>query len=286
MEAKLNIRPLHPTLGAEVAGVDLASPLAPETYRALHQAWMEHLVLVFPGQGLSDEQQIAFARQFGELEVHHQDIIKSRASPEIFRLSNVDDDGKLMPAKHPYVAQISLAQRWHTDSSFRPVPSMGSILHGVEITEDGGETWFANMYAAYEHVPQELKTLLADKTALHVYDYEMRERFDIDAGLDGIAHYSHPVIIRHPDTGRPALYVNPLMTARINELPADESRAVLDELFAIGQHPSVVYEHVWARDDFIMWDNLCSMHARTDFSNDERRLLRRCVIEGERPVAA
>ena len=121
-ESQLSVRSLHPALGAEVTGIDLAAPLAPETFAALHQAWMEHLVLVLPGQALSDEQQIALARRFGDLEVHHQDIIKSRTAPEIFRVSNVDDDGNLMTPANPSVVQIALAQRWHTDSSYRRLP--------------------------------------------------------------------------------------------------------------------------------------------------------------------
>ena len=150
----LTIRPLGAALGAEVTGIDLAGPLDDDTLAAVQRAWMEHLVLVFPNQPLSDAQHISFAKRFGALEEHHQEIIKSRAAPEIFSVSNVDDDGNLMAPDHPSVAQISLAQRWHSDSSFRPVPSLGSILHGIEVTEDGVIEWeytqpFALLMAAH-----------------------------------------------------------------------------------------------------------------------------------------
>jgi alpha-ketoglutarate-dependent taurine dioxygenase len=289
MEAKLNIRPLHPTLGAEVAGVDLASPLAPETYRALHQAWMEHLVLVFPGQGLSDEQQIAFARQFGELEVHHQDIIKSRASPEIFRLSNVDDDGKLMPAKHPYVAQISLAQRWHTDSSFRPVPSMGSILHGVEITEDGGETWFANMYAVYEALTPEQRQRTEGRKACHDFGYLMNLgaiKPLTEAERHAMPPVWQPLVRQHPVTGRKSLFISPIYNNAVEGMDDDAAVALVAELTEIAERDEFTYRHRWTPGDIVMWDNRCTMHRVTPYDLSQRRIMHRATIIGDGPVIA
>ncbi len=284
--AELTVTRLEAPLGARVDGIDLSQKMSPALRQAVLDAWHEHVILLFPGQKFTGDEQISFAREFGP--------IKERGRPEdrrpeekgrdydgsVMFISNVVEDGKP-------VGSLPDGEMWfHHDGCYKEHPQRASFLYAIELPSTGGNTRFANMYLAYDRVPAALKTLLADKTALHVYDYEMRVRFDIEAGLDGVAHFSHPVFIRHPATGRTALYVNPLMTARINELPADESRAVLDELFAIGQDPAVVYEHVWTLGDFIMWDNLCSMHARTDFSNEERRLLRRCVIEGPRPAAA
>jgi taurine dioxygenase len=195
-------------------------------------------------------------------------------------ISNVKENGKA-------IGSLPDGEMWfHHDGCYKERPQRASFLYAIELPPVGGNTRFANMYKAYDAVPAALRNLLADKTALHVYDYELRAQFDIKTGLDAVAHYSQPVFIRHPDTNKVALYVNPLMTARINELPEDESKSVLAELFAIGQASSVVYEHVWTVDDFVMWDNLCSMHARTDFPAHERRLLRRCVVEGEPVIAA
>src|SRR6476659_4143496 len=147
---QLQVRALHPALGAEVRGVDMRTPLDPDTFSAVHDAWMQYLVLVFPGQQITDEEHVEFTRGFGEPEVFHQNIIRSRRVKEIFRVANVDDEGNLMSPDHPTVKQVSLAQFWHTDSSYRAIPCMGALLHGVETSKTGGETQFTNMYAVSE----------------------------------------------------------------------------------------------------------------------------------------
>ena len=154
---RLKVRPLHPALGAEVRGIDMRAPLDPATFQALHDVWMQHLVLVFPGQHISDAEHVEFTRGFGEPEVFHQNIIRSSRVKEIFRVANVDDEGRLMSPDHPTVKQVSLAQFWHTDSSYRAIPCTGALLHGVETSRTGGETQFTNMYAVYEALPDALK---------------------------------------------------------------------------------------------------------------------------------
>ncbi len=280
------VTPLDAPLGAAVSGVDLSRPLTDNTRAAIFQAWHAHIVLVFPDQALAGPAQLAFARNFGPIkergrpkERRPEKDINDYESQVMF-ISNVKENGKP-------IGSLPDGEMWfHHDGCYKERPQRASFLYAIELPSTGGNTKFANMYKAYEAVPKALNLLLADKTALHVYDYDLRATFDIDTGLDRVAHRSQPLFIRHPDTGRTALYVNRLMTARINELPADESKDVLTELFAIGEDPSVVYEHVWTVDDFLMWDNLCSMHARTDFPAKERRLLRRCVVEGEPVLAA
>lgn len=282
----LTVTRLDAPLGASVTGVDLAQPLTADVKAAILKAWHDNIVLVFPGQDITGPQQLAFAELFGPLkkrdrpENRRPELGVNDYDSQVMFISNVTENGKA-------IGSLPDGEMWfHHDGCYKEHPQRASFLYAIELPSVGGNTKFANMYKAYDAVPAALKTMLAGKTALHVYDYEMRAQFDIETGLDKVSHYSQPVFIRHPDTGKTALYVNPLMTARINELPRDESRAVLAELFAIGQDPSVVYEHVWTVGDFVMWDNLCSMHARTDFPPDERRLLRRCVIEGERTIAA
>ncbi len=283
----LKVTPVDAALGARVEGIDLSTPLSDELFAAVRQAWLDHIVLVFPGQDLTATQQLEFATRFGP--------IKTRGRPAERRpeVAGRDYEAKVMfisnviGADGKPVGSLPDGEMWfHHDGCYKEHPQRASFLFAIELPSVGGNTKFANMYDAYDAVPAALKNLLAGRTALHVYDYEMRALFDIRTGLDGVAHWTHPVFIRHPDTGRTALYVNPLMTARIDGLPDDESAAVLAELFAIAQDPARVYEHVWTLGDFVMWDNLCSMHARTDFPPDERRLLRRCVIDGEGTVAA
>jgi taurine dioxygenase len=282
----LIVSPLEAPLGASVTGVDLSRPLTADEKVAIFKAWHDHVILLFPGQNLSSPQQLAFAEHFGPIkkrgrpEDRRPDLGVADYESQVMFISNVKEDGKA-------IGSLPDGEMWfHHDGCYKERPQRASFLYAIELPSIGGNTRFANMYKAYEAVPAALKKLLADKTALHVYDYELRAQFDIKTGLDKVSRYSQPVFIRHPDTNKTALYVNPLMTARINEVPEDESKSILAELFAIGQDPSVVYEHVWTMDDFVMWDNLCSMHARTDFPAEERRLLRRCVVEGEPTVRA
>ncbi len=279
------VDPLDAPLGARITGIDLSRPLDAAALAAITRAWHRHIVLLFPDQHFDAGQQLAFARNFGS--------IRSRSRPTERRpeadgrdydgalmfISNIVEDGKPL-------GSLPDGEMWfHHDGIHAEKPQRATFLYAIELPVAGGNTRFANMYAAYDHVPAELKKTLAGRSALNVYDFEMRERFDVAKGLDNVKHFTHPVFITHPATGRKALYVDRLMTARIEGLPKGESDAILDALFAIGEDASVVYEHVWTVDDFVMWDNLGSMHARTDFPAGERRLLRRCVIEGGRPVA-
>jgi taurine dioxygenase len=282
----LRVTKLDAPLGASITGIDLSQPLAAGDKAAIFKAWHDHVILLFPGQTLSGPQQLAFAEHFGPIkkrgrpEDRRPDLGVADYESQVMFISNVEENGQP-------IGSLPDGEMWfHHDGCYKERPQRASFLYAIELPSTGGNTRFANMYKAYEAVPAALKNLLSDKTALHVYDYELRAQFDIKTGLDKVSHYSQPVFIRHPDTDRTALYVNPLMTARINELPEDESKSVLAELFAIGQDPSVVYEHVWTIDDLIIWDNLCSMHARTDFPAEERRLLRRCVVEGEPTIRA
>ena len=288
-KSEMNFRTLHPALGAEVTGVDLAAPMTAETFAALHQAWMDHLVLVFPGQALSDEQQIAFARRFGGLEVHHQEIIKSRAAPEIFRVSNVDDDGNLMTPEHPSVAQISLAQRWHTDSSYREIPSMGSILHGLEVTAEGGETWYTNMYKVYEALPDGLRQKIQGRKARHDFEH-LATLAPIkpltEAERQAMPPVWQPMVRQHPVTGRKSLFISPIYNNAVEGMDDNEAVALVAELTEIAGRDEFIYRHRWTADDIVMWDNRCTMHAVTPYDLGQRRVMHRATIIGDGPVIA
>ncbi len=281
----LAVEPLDAPLGARITGIDLSRPLDDDTIAAITEAWRRHIVLLFPAQDFDADQQLAFAMNFGP--------IGSRSRPRERRpeADGRDYDGALMFISNIVengkpLGSLPDGEMWfHHDGIHAEKPQRASFLYAIELPVAGGNTRFANMYAAYDNLPAELKKALAGRTALNVYDFKMRERFDVGRGLDGVKHFTHPVFITHPATGKKALYVDRLMTARIEGLPKGESDAILDRLFAIGEDPAVVYEHVWTVGDFVMWDNLGSMHARTDFPAGERRLLRRCVIEGTRPEA-
>jgi alpha-ketoglutarate-dependent taurine dioxygenase len=283
------IRRLDAALGAEVTGIDLARSLDPETVRALHDAWMEHLVLVFPNQALSDGEQIAFARQFGELEVHHQDIIKSASAPEIFRVANVDDDGNLMASDHPSVSQISLAQRWHTDSSFRAVPSIGSILHGIEVTESGGQTCYTNMYRVYEALSDDQRKRIEGRRARHDFAHLTTLAPIKPLSEDerrAMPPVWQPMVRRHPVTGRKSLFISPIYNDAIEGMEDDDAVALVAELTELAGRPEFVYCHEWTADDIVMWDNRCTMHRVTPYDLGQRRVMHRATIAGDGPVLA
>jgi taurine dioxygenase len=130
-------------------------------------------------------------------------------------------------------------------------------------------------------VPPALKEKLTGKKALHIHEYNRAKQASASGDISGIPHYAHPVFVTHPDTGRKTLFVDRLMTTRIQGVSEAESGAILDQLYEIGERSAYIYEHVWQLGDFVMWDNRCTIHARTDFPKEERRLLRRCTVEGE-----
>jgi len=285
----ITVRTLHPEIGAEVRGIDMAAPLDGATFQAIHDAWMAHLVLVFPGQDVTDAQHVAFTRHFGEPEVFHQDIIKSRRVKEIFRVSNVDDDGNLMPPDHPTVQQVSLAQLWHTDSSYLEVPCNGALLHGVETSRTGGETQFTNMYRVWDELPDSLKRQVQGRRALHDFGNLHRLRAlkpMTEAEKAKVPPVWQPMVRKHPVTGRTSLYISPIYNTAIEGMADEAAKRLIDDLTEFAEQPRFVYRHRWAPHDVVMWDNRCTMHAVTPHDPRERRVMHRTTIMGEAPVLA
>jgi len=270
------IVPLSPAIGAEVRGVDLRRPLASETFAAVRDAWHASCILLFRDQQIDDEQQVRFAAGFGELsKVLHQHDGHTK-HPSVMLISNVRRDGKLigaLPDGEMY---------FHSDQCYMPQPSMATLLYAIEVPRRGGNTLFANMYAAYDTLPDAIKHRLDGLRARNVYDYAANPTKRGAVGADAPSAI-HPVVRTHPATGRKALYVNRLMTEQIVDLSPAESDELLSMLFAHQEQPQFVYEHVWRPGDLILWDNRCTLHARTDFDSAERRLLRRVAVLGETP---
>ena len=286
---RLQVRTLHPALGAEVRGIDMRHPLDADGFRAVHKAWMRHLVLVFPAQNITDEEHVAFTRGFGEPEIFHQNIIRSRRVKEIFRVSNVDDDGVLMPPDHPTVKQVSLAQFWHTDSSYRELPCVGALLHGVETSTTGGETQFTNMYAVYEALPESLKKQVQGRRARHNFGHlpklaSLKPRTaEEEAAMPPVWQ---PMVRKHPVTGRISLYISPIYNDEIEGLSEAQSLRLVKDLTDIAAEPRFVYRHRWSPHDVVMWDNRCTMHQVTPHDPSERRVMHRTTIVGTEPVLA
>jgi taurine dioxygenase len=275
--AAFAVRPLSPALGAEILGVDLAQEIDNRTFAQIRDAWHEHLVILLRDQELSEDDQVRFAEKFGPPAViHTKQFVRNH--PAVMLISNIREDGK------PIGALPNGEMHFHTDQCHQERPAMASMLYAIEVPRAGGNTLFANGYKAYETLPDALKLRIAGRKALNAYDYDTAAMKRGTRLADGVPSCVHPVVRTHPATGRKALYVNRLMTVRIEGLPADESDELLDTLFAHQERREFVYEHVWRPGDLLMWDNRCTLHARTDFSPDERRLMRRVTILGEKPV--
>src|SRR6202012_2736986 len=165
----ITVIPRHPALGAEVQGIDLRKPMDAATRQAVSDAWTEHLVLVFPDQVITDQEDVAFTRHFGEPEIFHQPSLSLRSDRvrEIFLVSNVDENDRLMTPSEPSQKQLSSSRQRHTDSSYRPIPRVASLLHGIEISRTGGITQFINMYKVYEDLPEPLRRQVENRRARH-----------------------------------------------------------------------------------------------------------------------
>jgi alpha-ketoglutarate-dependent taurine dioxygenase len=287
--SRLTVSKLHPALGAEVRGIDMHRPLDPDTARELQNAWMEHLVLVFPDQHVTDQEHVAFTHYFGEPEIFHQKIIRSQRVKEIFRVSNVNEDGILMPPDHPTVQQVALAQFWHTDSSYRQIPCTGALLHGVEVSRTGGETQFTNMYQVYDALPDHLKRQVQGRKAQHNFG-NMHTQANLkpltEEEMAAMPPVWQPMVRKHPVTGRSALYISPIYNDAVEGMRPEDGKRLIAELTRIAADPRFVYTHRWETDDVLMWDNRCTMHQVTPFDPRERRVMHRTTIVGQEPVIA
>ena len=189
-------------------------------------------------------------------------------------VTNLTEDGKPL-------GSFGDGEVWfHHDGSFREIPYAATVLYGMAVTSTGGETVFANMYMAYDRLSEATKKRIDGLDGLNVYDYASTGRVDLEQDISNINHWVHPLVIRHPDTGRRALYVSPLITARIEGLSKTESDMLLEELFRYQEDDEIIFEHKWNAGDLVMMDNRSITHARRDFPAGEPRMLRRTMVEG------
>ena len=273
----LGLRPLSPALGAEITGIDLSRQVDESIFAEIQDVWHQSLVLLLRDQKLSEQDQVRFAEKFGPPAViHTKQFVRNH--PAVMLISNIREDGKLIGALPDG------EMHFHTDQCHQERPAMASMLYALEVPSTGGNTLFANGYKAYETLPAEIKRRIEGRKALNAYDYDTAATKRGTRLAQGVPSYVHPVVRTHPATGRKALYVNRLMTVRIEGLSAHESGELLAFLFDHQERPEFVYEHIWRAGDLVIWDNRCTLHARTDFSPNERRLMRRVTILGEKPV--
>jgi alpha-ketoglutarate-dependent taurine dioxygenase len=274
---KLLCRSLSAALGAEIIGIDLRRGIDDEMFARILAAWHEHLVILLRNQDLSELDQVRFAERFGPPAViHTKQFVRNH--PAVMLISNIREDGK------PIGALPDGEMQFHTDQCHQERPAMASMLYAIEVPRVGGNTLFANGYKAYETLAEPIKRRIEGRKALNAYDYDGASTRRASQLAEGVPCCVHPIVRTHPATGRKALYVNRLMTVRIENMPPEESEELLALLFDHQERPEFIYEHVWRVGDLLMWDNRCTLHARTDFSSDERRLMRRVTIRGERPA--
>jgi alpha-ketoglutarate-dependent 2,4-dichlorophenoxyacetate dioxygenase len=278
----MDITPFDATLGATVTGVDLSRDLDDVTFAGIENAWYERGVLVFPEQNLDDEQQIAFSRRFGQLERLITTDIES--IPEIALLSNVRADGSLWEHKSEMGLFLEGNRGWHTDSSFKRVPAMASLLSGRRVPDSGGGTEFADMRAAWDDLNLATQDWLEDKIAVHSYIYSQ----GLVGGLsvlseeeqEALPPVEHPLVRSHPKTGRRNLYMGRHASHILGE-DVEESRALLQRLADDACQPPRVICHMWQEGDIVIWDNRCMLHRGQTWPGDQARVMARTTIAGE-----
>jgi len=281
--APFSARRLTPDLGAEISGLDLAQGVSPDVFRALHDAFLEYQVLVFPPQELPPGAQVAFARNFGEVQVHVMSMYHADGFPELYRLSNLDAKGN-PDGKHPDKGTLY----WHTDGSWRRITGQATIIYGEIVPSCGGETHFADMYGAYERLSDDWKRRIAGMRAVHNLDFSRTRRHGTDLMTEAQKRdappVEHPIVRRHPETGRTCLYLGDHAESIVG-MAYDEGRALIEELNALAIQPNLTYEHRWRPHELIVWDNRCVQHRATEYDpTTERRVVRRCTVLGEEPV--
>jgi alpha-ketoglutarate-dependent 2,4-dichlorophenoxyacetate dioxygenase len=280
-------RPLHPHLGAEITGIDLREPVPQDDFAALEAAFNRHAVLVFPGQPLTDEQQIAFSSRFGPLETspEYAGSTKSRlAYREIADVSNLDSEGRVMSAADTRLLFNRGNQLWHTDSSFKHVPARCSLLSAREIPPSGGETEFADLRAAYDALPEDKKRAVDGLVVEHSI-FRSRSLIGFTEFNEDIQHELPPVtqllVRRHAGSGRRTLYLAS-HASHVIGWPIGEGRQLIEELIAFATRPEFVFQHRWRVGDLVIWDDRCTMHRGRPYDDTKcRRDMHRTTVSDE-----
>ncbi len=275
------LTPLSRHTGAEIHGIDLARPVDAETRAALNRAFIDHAVLVFRDQHLSPPQLLEAVQMFGTVFPQHNARYKIPECPMVHYISNQDtyaDGTRYIPG-----------EGYHTDHSNDAHPPKATVLHAVTLPDRGGDTQFVNMCLAYEELPEATRRRISELKATHVFQSRhsgrklltlSSERKDLVPG-----EVSHPIVRTHPETGRKALYINPIRVEGIVGMDEAEAMKLLDELLAFATQERFEYRHQWRNGDMVMWDNRCLLHkANGDYDMSQVRYLYRVMLEGEAPA--
>ncbi len=279
LRASIAIRPLSPTLGAEISDVTLDGDISDDVFDAIYQAFLRYQVLLFRPQELPPGRQVTFAHRFGEVQIHVMNQYHADGFPELYRLSNLDEHGR-PNGKHPDKGTLY----WHTDGSWRPITGQATIIYGEVVPKVGGETHICDMYGAYERLSLKWKARIGPLRAMHNLDFSRTRRHSEDPMTEAQKRDSppveHPVVRTHPETRRKCLYLGDHAESIVG-MPYEEGRALIEELNALAVHPDLTYQHRWTPKQLILWDNRCVMHKATPYDPvTEGRVVRRCTVLG------
>jgi taurine dioxygenase len=284
----MQVKEMDAALGAEIVGIELAKPLAPAEVEAIDAAWRERLVVVFRGQKLSDPELMAFSRSFGEIDPPGPNPYGepfNKKHPEINVISNVVENGR------PIGGLGDGEATWHADMTYVDVPPKAAVLHALEVPPSaaGGNTYFANMFAAYATLPAELKQAAAGKVAVHDASRNsaggLRKGYELVTDVRETVGAHHPLVRTEPGSGRKALFLGRRPNAYVLGLDVAESEALLDALWQHATQPRFAMCHRWQPGDLLMWNNLAVLHRRDPFDPKTRRVMHRSQIRGSERVA-
>lgn len=277
--AGFHVQPSGAALAAEVQGVDLRA-IDDAAFAAIYRAWLDHQVLLFRNQALTDDDLVTFSRRFGDLDeapVQETGRRFVEGHPEIYVVSNVVENGVA-------IGSLGAGEAvWHTDMSYLPDPPKASVLYALEVPASGGDTSFCSMYAAWEQLPAALQRRVDGMRVKHDGTYNsggyVRQGVTPSDDPRTSPGTLHPLVYAHPETGRRGLYLGRRRNAYIDGLSLDESNALLDEIWSLATREALTWRHRWVPGDLVLWDNRCTMHRRDAFDSAARRVMHRTQIK-------
>lgn len=277
VDAPFAVKPLSPAIGVEITGVDCSGDVSVDILEQIISAWHDNCVALFRQQDLSEIEQAEFCARIGPLGPNTFQNPGVSFTPGVMYISNIRENGELIGALPDGEMEF------HSDKCYTADPSVATVLYAIEIPTQGGDTLYANMFAAYDALPDDVKAKIDGRDVMFAYDYDGHPTDRVVDISDDMPHALHPMIKVHSGNGRKALYVNRQMAVYIVDMDRAESDELLDYLFDHCEQPEFVYQHHWTPGDLLIWDNRSVLHARTDFDASERRLLRRVVIQDDQP---
>lgn len=277
-------RPVHPRFGVEIHGVTLEQAVSDAMFPKIYEAFLDHQLIVFRHADLPPATQVALARRFGEVQVHVMNQYHGHLDhPEIYKLSNLDAAGK-PNGKHPDKGTLF----WHTDGSWRSRRGLATMMYAEIVPRSGGQTEFADMYGAYERLPDEWKARIEGLKAIHNLDFSRTRRHGHDPMTEeqkrATPPVAHPIVRIHPETGRKAIFLGDHAES-VEGMDYDRGRALIEELNVMITPDDLVYSHAWSPNECVIWDNRCLLHRATGFDTaNDTRVMRRCTTLGETPA--